>query len=147
MNEMGMKFFSPLEIFKVQRRKDFRAPIPDGYVMYVTFTDPLIPNKEVKAKVFDISAGGLSLVIPHEEEAGFEPKKILKNMKLTLKNHDIECEGEIRYTQDLATRTHVTKMIEGIKVGIKFNKIKEADTQKIASYVLEESRKYFTRYV
>lgn len=135
----ALTFQYPQEIFKIQRRKNFRLPIPDGYVVKVEFTDPILPSHRLSRRVHDISAGGLSFVTPLDEEPLFRAGTKLTATAFKLKGKDIQAECEVRHTRELkGSKT------PSLKVGCEFTQIRPGDSQHIAAYVFEESRKYLT---
>jgi hypothetical protein len=139
----GIKFKIPQQIYKVQRRKDLRMPIPDGYVMKVDFRDPLFPDTIMTRKVLDISAGGISIRVGKMEEAVFQPGLVLNDLALFVRSRHIVCSAEIRHVRALPPESPTP----GIKVGLAFLNLKQADVQHLAQYVFEETRKFFSRFM
>lgn len=139
----GLRFRFPDKVFKVQRRKDLRLSVPDGHIIKISFQDPLFPESNMVKKALDISAGGAAILVTEGESPVFVPGLILKNMSFQILERKIECEAEVRYSSVLP----VNGRHKGCKVGVQFQKMRAADTQAIASYVFEESRKYFTRFI
>lgn len=139
----GMKFKLPEKVFKVQRRKDFRLPIIDGFVMKVEFQDPLFPEARLTKKVIDISAGGLAFVADTSEEPMYHAGLVLKKMTFTVDRRKIEVDAEVRHKREQPQGAR----IPGFKVGVIFVNLKPADADHIAKYVLQESRKYFTKFI
>lgn len=139
----GLRFALPEKLFKVQRRKDLRYSIPDGYVMKVQFEDPLFPGQVVTHKVIDLSAGGLAFLVTDNEAPVFTQGLLLKNLAFTLQARRIIADAEVRHLRpfDDGAR-HV-----GVKVGALFNSIKESDKQAVASYVFEETRKFYSKFI
>lgn len=143
-HEQGaFRFKYPDKIFKVQRRKSFRLPIPDGYIVFVEFDDALGGPFRSKKKVIDISAGGLSFIAGIEEEAFFKEGQMLRNLTVKVRNKEIKCTGQVRHARLLP----ISSRIQGVKVGIQFEHIRPGDAQHIAGYVFEESRKYFSKFM
>lgn len=138
-----IRFTAPKALYKVQRRKSFRLPIPDGYVVYAEFDDPLFPETRQKKKLIDISAGGVSFYTNIEDQGRYTQGQQLKQFSFKIKNRDIQCIGEVRHSNMLSGRTRS----HGVKVGVQFKGLRVADVQFIAAYVFEESRKYFTKFM
>lgn len=136
----SLLFAFPQEMFKIQRRKSFRLPIPDGYVVKVDFRDPVLPAHRLSRRVFDISAGGLSFLTPLDEEPMFRQGTKLVAMTFKLKGRDLAVEAEIRHSREVKTAKVPT-----LKVGCEFTQIRPGDSQYIAAYVFEESRKYLSK--
>ena len=69
---------------------------------------------------------------------------ILKNLAITVKSRGVTIGGaEIKHMRVLPA----AGQIKGVKLGLLFTEIKPGDTQWIASYVFEESRKFFARFM
>ena len=139
----GIQFQFPAKVFKVQRRKDFRFPVPDGRVIKITYPDPLFPENELSKKVVDLSAGGLSFIVDDSEEALYSQDLELHHMKFKVNGRDIEADGVVRHVRALPPGGRY----KGVKIGIQFLHVKPGDSHHIAAYVFEESRKYFTKLV
>jgi len=139
----GLKFGLPAKIFKVQRRKDFRFPIPDGHVLKLDYEDPLFPDSRVTRKALDLSAGGISFVVREGEDAVYQEGLDLRGISFALRGRKITCDGVIKHIKPLSARSRA----QGIKIGVEFTKINPSDAHYIAAYVFEESRKYFSRLV
>jgi c-di-GMP-binding flagellar brake protein YcgR len=61
----------PAEVFELQRRLDYRAPVPAGKRIIVSAQRQLqpaqAPDSAVQADLIDLSAGGMSLRFSHED--------------------------------------------------------------------------------
>jgi c-di-GMP-binding flagellar brake protein YcgR len=135
-----LKFHVPDQVYAVQRRKDVRLPIPPGYVVKVEFDDPILTGQKMNKKVIDISATGLSFLAAANEEVIFQTGVRLKEMAFSIKSRKITVEGEVRHTKTIKTR-----YLSGLKVGVQFTSILPGESQHIAGYVFEETRKFYTR--
>lgn len=142
-DEGGFKFRAPTQVFKVQRRKDMRFPIPDGIVLRAEIQDPLFPDQLLSKKIIDISASGLAFNVTEAEASIFPTGLTLKNVTFTIRGRKILVDAEVRH----ARAQPVDSRISGFKVGILFKHLREADSQWIASYVFEEGRKYFSKFM
>ncbi|MGE0615201.1 MAG: flagellar brake protein [Bacteriovoracia bacterium] len=145
INQEGLAFEYPEQIYKVQRRKDFRMPVPDGYAIKIEVEDPLFPENKLQKKVYDISAGGISFIVKTDEEAMFTVGLKLRNIRFQVRSRDIKCDAEVKHIK-MMTNTRDAKP-PGVKIGLQLQNLKPADAQHIASYVFEESRKYFSRFI
>ncbi len=140
----GLRFRSPDKLFKVQRRKDMRYTIPDTHALKLAFQDPIFPETRLTKRVIDISASGLAIVVADEEESFYHPGMILQKLSITLRSRVVEvASAEIRHMRVLPAG----RQIKGVKIGLQFSAIMPGDAQWIASYVFEESRKMFTRFI
>lgn len=142
-DSIGMHFNYPESVFKVQRRKDMRLTVPDGHVMRVEFPSPE-NGKMLSKKLLDLSASGLAFVADEGEQELFAAGKTLTKLSILVQSRKIEIpEAEIRHSRSLSKDNRMP----GYKVGILFKNIKAGDSQVIAQYVFEESRRYFARFM
>ncbi|MCC7441381.1 MAG: PilZ domain-containing protein [Bdellovibrionales bacterium] len=141
VDSAGMRFAVPEKLFKVQRRKDFRFSIPDGYVLKIEFADPLIPDARIGFKVLDLSGGGLSFLVRPDEAPLFPPGAVLKELSLKVKGREVRCSAEVRHLRELPLDSRT----KGVKVGVQFSTLSAADTQAIATYVFDETRKFVSK--
>ncbi|OFZ78734.1 MAG: hypothetical protein A2583_08300 [Bdellovibrionales bacterium RIFOXYD1_FULL_53_11] len=146
-DEGGIKFNFPEKIFKVQRRKDFRFMIPPGHVLRLEFEDPLTPTTKLSKKLLDISAGGAALLVDDAESPLFTPEAVIKNVIFILNGHKISCSAEVRYVKKRPPELCRHGCRNCWKIGVRFVNILPGDAQKIAAYVFEESRKFFSKFL
>jgi c-di-GMP-binding flagellar brake protein YcgR len=139
----ALKFQMPEKIFKVQRRKEIRYAIRQDYSLKIEFADPLFPDTVITKKVLDISAGGLSFLIPPEEQPVFQQGLILRNMSFVVNRRTIKLEAEIRHCSVYRLRPNK----DLVKVGLQFKNIRPGDAQHIANFVFEECRKLYSRFL
>lgn len=138
----GLKFTIPDKMFKVQRRKNVRFQIPEGHVLRVEFPDPLLKEIQHRKRILDISAGGISFLAGEEEAPVYQTGVIIKGARITVRLKQVTFDAEVRHTKPLETFKE-----KGIRVGVSFKNILPADSELVASYVFEESRKYFARFL
>lgn len=139
----ALQFNIPEKIFKVQRRKEIRFTIRQDYVLKFDFEDPLFPETRIGKKVLDVSAGGLSFLIPKDEKVVFQSGLVLRNLTFQINRRTITVDAEIRHCSVYRVRAEK----EMIKVGLQFKNIRPGDAQHIATYVFEESRKLYSRFM
>jgi c-di-GMP-binding flagellar brake protein YcgR len=142
----NLQFTLPEKLFKVQRRLNQRFKILQGYVLRVSFRDPITPTLEHRPKIFDISSGGLSFLVDTDAASPFPKGQILKNLTFTIRTYELHLEGEVVHFQPIIEdlqRSNVSK----IKVGVRFRNISEADLAIIEEYVFDENRKFFSRFM
>jgi hypothetical protein len=139
----GFRFRIPKQLFKVQRRKDMRFPIPDGFVLKVEYRDPLLPDSFVTRKVIDLSAGGMAIAVPAHEAPVYVVGLVLKQFTFTLRGKKLVVDAEVRYAREQPEDSR----LPGLKVGVQFQDLRASDSQYIASYVFEESRKFLSRFL
>jgi hypothetical protein len=135
----GLKFKIPDKVYKVQRRKNVRCQIPDDYSMPAEFQDPLYPQKTLKKKVLDISAGGISFITHEKDDPLFQVGMILNSFKFSIRLRLIRVTAEVRHKKALPNQS--------IKVGLMFTEISAADVEHISAYVFDENRKYFASFL
>ncbi|MEK6706871.1 MAG: PilZ domain-containing protein [Bdellovibrionota bacterium] len=142
----GLKFNQPGKIYKVQRRKDIRFRIPDTQPLNAVFILQPGSGNKIQKKLIDISASGLSFNIQAREAAIFAPGSLLKQIQININSKLIIMDGEIKYVREAKQSKTATDHMN-LRVGVLFKNIRPGDSQVIASYVFEESRKYFLRFV
>lgn len=138
-----LKFSVPLKVFKVQRRQNLRHHLLKDPKAWAEHPDPLFPEKVMKRKIFDISAGGLSFIVVSQDAPLYPAGLLIENFKFTLQGRDITSTVEVRHVKPL---TGAQKDM-GTKVGISFKRISTTDSEFIAAFVFEESRKMFSKFM
>lgn len=136
-DQRGLKFQKPTQIFEVQRRSTFRISVASRPEFIVEFSLPDNPTGRMKEKILDLSAGGMAFVIDEKENPLFHTNMLLTNLTFKLHDHTIRADGQIRYIH----YSHHSK------IGILFKNLSEGDIRKIAAFVFEESRKYFSKFI
>ncbi len=141
IDKAGLRFKTPGAVFKVQRRKDLRFRIPDGHVLKAEFEDPVMPGTTLVKKILDLSAGGIAILVTEAEAPMFTKELTIQHLTFTFAGRKVTCNAEVRHAAPHPDQAR----FPGIKVGLLFKNIREADVQFIASAVFEESRKYFMK--
>lgn len=139
----AIRFTLPEKAFKVQRRQNIRYQIPDGHVLRVDFQDPLFPETVHNKKVVDISAGGLSFEVEEKDLSLFPAGLVLKGLSFTVKGRTVYVEAEVRHQKKSPGKNEP----KNAKVGVQFKNISAKDVDCIASYVFEESRKFYSKFL
>jgi hypothetical protein len=139
----GLQFGWPERVFKVQRRKYLRFPLPDGHLLRVSIQDPLNPDARLSMKVIDLSAGGLAFLADDVDAPVFFQGLKLSQISLTVRGRPITVDAVVRHKREL--KNHPRH--KGWSIGVEFEGMKEADGQVLAAYVFEESRKFFSKYI
>jgi hypothetical protein len=145
-SDTGLSFEFPKTLYKVQRRNDLRYPIPYGHVMKIDLQDPLFPEKTLTWKAADISARGCAILIPDAESSSYPVGLTLRNLRFSIQGRRIEVPAaEVRHKRMLPpTGDGAPGRGPGVKLGLLFKQIRETDSQHIAAYVFEESRRFFS---
>ena len=136
----GLRFAIPNQVFKVQRRKNARLLFSPPRLLKVEYQDPLFETVTLTKKLYDISAGGLSFVTSTDDAVIYPTGLELKNVRFVMKAQQIVSDAEVRHIIQLPS----PQVEKSIKVGVRFKNIKNHDTEIIASYVFDESRKQFS---
>jgi c-di-GMP-binding flagellar brake protein YcgR len=142
-DNVGLKFFLPTTAYEVQRRANPRYEIPQGYVFWAEFLNPTNLKESIKRKIYDISAGGLALVLPEQEASPYVTGVILQQLKISVRGKLIAGEGEVRYSKALSE----TWNGKFKKVGIRFKEFLPQDIELIREYVADETQKSFLRFL
>lgn len=132
-----LKFEIPKKIYKVQRRKDMRFMVRDGYLIKISFK---VGGLDLVKKIYDISAGGVSFLIEPSEESLFATGSKIEGMKFEILNKEVVAHGEIRHNRAVRNK-------EAYKVGLIFTHIDEADASLINKYVFDENIRFMSRYM
>ncbi len=138
----GLKFAAPEKVYKVQRRKDFRLPIPDGYLIKMECAHPSDASATFTKKIFDISPGGMSVILDDVEDVLFHEGLFLTGISFRVRGRRIATDAEVRYMKPILFHAR----LKGIKMGMQFLNLDRKDYEFIKSYVNEESRKYFSKF-
>lgn len=134
----GLQFEVPTELFEIQRRREVRHRIPDGYAVKVKFQDPLSSEVSLEKKVFDISVGGLSFLSVPEDDELYAIDLPLEKMKFTVVGHEVTCIGIVRHKQSQKTQDGRT----WLRVGIQLTRVPPSSSSVLLAYVLEGLGKY-----
>lgn len=137
----GFRFALPEKVFKVQRRKDTRLMIPYTHTVRAEMPDPLFPNQRLSRKVFDVSTGGISLIVTDAEGAMFQAGLQLKGITFSIRSRLIKVDGEVKHLRPQPTGSTAP----GVKVGIQFTRVDAGDAAWIGAYIFEETRKYVSK--
>ncbi|MBC7693444.1 MAG: PilZ domain-containing protein [Methylotenera sp.] len=137
-DEIHAHFAVPDSFFKVQRRAHMRISIPNGYVLKVSFKNPIDVTETLHKKVIDISAGGAAIFVTGEEQVFFERGTILEDFGFTIKGKNLKCRAEVLHTRAVPD----TFQKPGYRVGVRFLGLNAEDTAYVNDYVNSEARKY-----
>jgi c-di-GMP-binding flagellar brake protein YcgR len=118
-------------------------PILEHMAMKVEFKDPLFPEGVASRKVLDISAGGMAFVIAEEDTPLFPVGLTLEQFTFTIKNKKYVTRAEVSNVRKIRTEGR----LQGYAVGVRFKDLRPGETQHIASFVFDESRKYFSKFL
>jgi c-di-GMP-binding flagellar brake protein YcgR len=141
-----LKFKLPEKLFKVQRRQKPRFKVLQGYILRLTFKHPSDLTLEIKKTVFDVSSGGLSFLIDVKDSPDFKIGQVLLNLTFSIRGREFNLSGKIVYCKPFYETSRVQRAPQS-KIGLQFSDIQEMDAAFIEDYVIEENRKYFSRFL
>ena len=125
-------------IFEVQRRAHIRLSVNEEQNAAFTVGTPLVP---VEARIYDISAGGIGLVINSEVGQYLKQGVRITNIIFKMNHREFTIPGgTIQYISP-ALKTADNRIY--YKVGVKFDGIKPRDQSFLNMYIYRESLKTF----
>ncbi len=135
-------FRAPHELVRIQRRKDERVPIPKGYEIRIVLPHPEVRSQFVDYPLFDLSASGLSFLIPVSEKDKYPTGSFIHIGSFTLRNKRIPFKARV---QNCAILRYQDKRNESqpLKVGIAFTFLNPDDLKTIENFVIESLVQYF----
>lgn len=147
----GHKFeiTTPKTIFKLQRRANLRIEFSRRQAPKLTVMDPALKLRPTKTiddsmllsyRVIDISAGGLGIAAPIEDEQKLAAGTKLHDMRFKLRGMELIADGMIRF----AAKKMSDQDKPMLRIGIQFSQLKPEFERHIAKFVLDESRTLFT---
>lgn len=139
--DVSLKFSIPSSFFKVQRRENMRHLVYRDPKAWVDFPDPLFPEKMLRKKLYDVSAGGLAFLVTTHDAPLFASGLELAHFQFSIKDRIITATSEVLHSKPCKGEQKDL----GTKVGVKFRDITAADKNFISGYVFEESQKLFSR--
>ncbi len=124
----------PRAVFYQQRREFFRVPVSLGDVSSVELLRR--GAAPLRANCLDISASGIRVNLPLEEDLALHVGERLENIRFTLQEVYMEVEGEVRYVEawGRATRRSVRQ------VGLRFLNLPANLRERILQYVQRRDR-------
>ena len=134
----------PSQYYALQRRKDHRYQIPNGYELYVDLVDPSGNSKQrVKKRMFDLSVGGLSFFIQANEMRYYQPNVILRFVKFSLQGRQVVTHAEIRQSRAMKCPDGS----DGALIGIQFKKMAPDEKQFLLQYLSERIVQYASHFM
>lgn len=127
----SLRFHNPQKFHRVQRRKHLRLSIHED--VRVRFR--LSPEAPIQEKqVLDLSAGGMGIAIRASEQNQFSEGGGIYELSFRIRDRDLQLSGKIQHIRELPPSLRRT----GLRVGIQFTDISEAEEQVIMSYVVDK---------
>jgi c-di-GMP-binding flagellar brake protein YcgR len=126
----------PSSVLRLQRRNAFRAATPTARPISCLIDSDGLGEKEIKTRILDISALGLSLLVD-TTILSVADRKILPRVRIELPGFgEIRCGMEIRYAIDPGRRfpSHYRRC------GVQFKELAAADQVLIQRYIISLER-------
>lgn len=137
-----LSFGLPDRLFRIHRRKDERYELPRGVEILVKLPNAVRPSLLVTRRLHDISAGGLSVELGPTEARAYAKGLFLARIQLRIAGRDLVLAGQIQGKGPIAVGKNLRP---GVKLGIAFRKLADADREFIRAYVLEHMIQYLSR--
>lgn len=137
--EKTLRFTLPREIYKAQRRSNYRHFIPRGQDISVSIPNPRDLRHRIRRQVLDISVGGISILIPASEAHNYKIGMLVRHGFFKIRGRTLNFDGEVRAIGEV---TNVPK-VEGFRVGVKFRRLSKEDIEFIDMYVIENAIQYY----
>ena len=133
-------FATPQKVFKIQRRKDVRFLIPQGYEFTVEFESLEQARTRVKKRLIDISESGLSFfVLSPREAAIFRVGLLLPNCVVQMQNQTVPVMMRICNHAPYDRGSNGP----GNKIGVEFEQISPEDKNYLAQFVYSRAEHLF----
>jgi c-di-GMP-binding flagellar brake protein YcgR len=146
-NEKHFYFEFPSTAYKVQRRDHFRLTIPSDFSFWIEFESPTLSFEKFKRKAIDMSAGGMSFRSEASDTTQLKIGITLKNLQFTLRDRLILTDAKIKYHKPIQNPYRFEKTEDQYKIGLQFITLPAEKRELIASYVFEQNRKLYARYL
>jgi c-di-GMP-binding flagellar brake protein YcgR len=130
-------------IYKVQRRRSLRLPIPASQTIMVSFRLASDASKRFQAQLLNLSDGGISLMSGEETLYQLFPKDAkLAQIEFKIGPLEVAAAGVVRHAMAVGNPGVKDRFRFGVEFAAMDPKLKE----RVARYVLEESAKYLGRF-
>jgi len=134
-----IRMYMPQEIFRAQRRENYRQLILRGQDITVSLRSPRDLRRRIRRRLMDISLGGISILVSYTEAKQYKMGMLVRHGFMRIRGHIINFDGEVRAVGEV---NNLPK-IEGFRIGIKFRRISKDDREFIDMYVIENAIQYF----
>jgi c-di-GMP-binding flagellar brake protein YcgR len=130
-------------IYKVQRRRSLRLPIPVSQTVAVSFRLASDASKKMQAQLLNLSDGGVSLMSSDEELYRLCQKDAkLAQIDFKIGPLEIAASGIVRHAMAVGN----PGMKDRFRFGVEFISMDPKLKERVARFVLEESAKYLGRF-
>jgi c-di-GMP-binding flagellar brake protein YcgR len=130
-------------IYKVQRRRSLRLPIPAVAAVAVKFRLASDAAKSYQAQLLNLSEGGLSIMSGVDGLFKLLQKDVkLAQIEFAIGGMEIAAAGIVRHSMEISTGSTVK---DRFRFGIEFTALDPKLRDRLARYVLEESAKFLGR--
>ncbi|MGE0617043.1 MAG: PilZ domain-containing protein [Bacteriovoracia bacterium] len=128
----------PDRVLQLQRRKDQRLRIADGYVVQVALRHPRKPAEFMRQKLLDVSVGGFSFAVTKEEVEEFFRGQFLTKVELMIRKRSVFVDVRVQSI----TKLPPTSRTKGMRVGVSFDQINDRDLEFLSMYIVEHTIQY-----
>ena len=135
----------PDRLLRLQRREYFRlqTPVAAPLRCRIELTDAAAENRLVEWGVADISAGGVSLMVPMTEQAACRPDTLLENCRLEIPNDGVVLiHLRVRKVVELSTEHGLNQL----RVGCKFVNVPASRLAVVERYITRIERQRTAKF-
>lgn len=135
-------FEFPQSLFKLQRRKSVRLPLPQEKPLWISFHLPSLPTLFLKKRLLDLSDGGCSFLVEQGQEKHYHIGDRLQSVVFQVKDRSFRCEAEVRHCQPLTTAPPFR-----FKIGVAFSHLNATEKDYLTLFVFDALRQYYSKFV
>ncbi|MGE4233653.1 MAG: PilZ domain-containing protein [Bacteriovoracia bacterium] len=134
-------FLIPEKVFKIQRRKSFRVRVLDEnweaeiFFLEKDQTKSKGRPPKIKTQVFDISAEGISLILPEKYADFFTISTQLSNIVFKIEKKEFRLMGKVNQV-----KVQKIKEASFLRLGIQFDRMSKADEHALSRAVFNVNR-------
>jgi c-di-GMP-binding flagellar brake protein YcgR len=134
MKDGELRGLNPEKMFFLQRRQSRRYRVPAAYEIFVELLDPHYQNRHLKLRLFDISMGGISILVSTGESRFYNAGHSFAPAYITLGNQKLTVNFEVRVVGKNLVQLGE---IRGYLVGCQFGKLDPEVEQAIEVFIEE----------
>lgn len=129
------------DLFRVQRRDNFRLRFPEGYKAYWRPADAGVRGKEKKFVLSDLSGGGFAVDLKVTDPWVPQKGQVYEGVIHVGENFVIEVQAQARYVRSLGSAA--SGLVRG---GFQFNDMPVIEKERLITKVLEIHRALFSKF-
>lgn len=131
-----------VEVFKLERRKTLRVPVPEGYALTANLTEVNGRSIFQAAQVVDVSAGGIRLFLPQNPQGtGITVGSPLKGILRLPSTKTLDFDGTIRHLQTVSGENGDVRHF-----GLEFGACQASISQRLIVLTFDIQRKMTSGY-